>query len=210
MKSNSVFLVFAASIIIAGILLSRLFANPPSKIADNIEKKTAEAIATTPVPAATPIEASSPPPSASASPSPVPTSTPTATATSQTSPPSSAALSPGVLADFTALKTNALDMIPTAAEIQKLSTEDVHFTPKVVIEAAGEIGRVAEMIAAHPELSSRGLQFYKECAEKESAVEAIRATCLSDFKILQTRTGLSAPPPKVPKRVALLAEKLSS
>ena len=213
MKSNSVFLVFAATVIITGILLSRLFANAPSKIAGGGEPKTAAPVAPS-SPAATAVVSSMPAPvaSPSASPGPSAVATPAATpASSQaTSIADSRAVAPQLLANFEALRATAIGSIPTSADIQKLSSEDVHMTPKAIVEAAVEIGRVAEMIEAHPELSSQGLAFYRECAEKESAVESIRATCLSDFTTLRKRSGNSEALPKVPKRIALLAEKLSS
>jgi enoyl-CoA hydratase/carnithine racemase len=126
-----------------------------------------------------------------------------------TAPRGASKIDPETEAKFLAAHASAISSLPSTAQLQKLTDTEVHFTPTQVIAAANEIGHISEMVEAHPELSARGLQFYKECAEKDSA-ESLRATCLSDFKELQNRSGISGPLPSVPRRVALLAEKLSS
>ena len=204
MKSNSVFLLFGAAVIVTSLLLLRLFTSTPPEVKESIAKKieASRSKSEAPPPVMTPSPASTP------TTAPAPTATPSATAAPAAK--NSVQIEPTVASDFDAASASALASIPTRGDLAALPASSTHFTPKTVIEAADQVGRVSEMIQAHPELAAKGLEFYRQCAENEASAESIRVTCASEFKTLQKRSGSASTDLKIPKRIAALAERLSS
>ncbi len=206
MKSNSVFLLFGAAVVLSSILLVRLFTSTPVEVKESIAKKieASRAKSEAPPPVITPVAAPSP------SASPTPTATPAVRSTPSPAAMNSPEIAPVVAQEFEAVRASALASIPSRGDLAKLKASETHFTPKTVIEAADQIGRLTELVEAHPELATKGLDFFRQCAENETAAESLRATCASEFKTLQMRSGLRATPPRLPERIAALVERLSS
>ncbi len=117
-------------------------------------------------------------------------------------------LSERLAAQFESLKKEALDAIPTQSQLSKLDPENVHFTPKPVLDAAIKMGDVAQILKDHPELSNKGLEFYRQCAEAETSPTSIRASCYAEFKRLSKTHSSPVAEPRVPKPVKDLALKI--
>lgn len=73
--------------------------------------------------------------------------------------------------------------LPTIDDIQGLTEEEVHYTPEVIKEAGGVIGRIHDEAENDPAKRVAAMQFFKQCAEDQQMVPAIRAVCLK--KILK-------------------------
>jgi hypothetical protein len=112
---------------------------------------------------------------------------------------------------FLNVRSQVLAAIPTQDQLRKLPTEQVHFTPKVLMIASLELGKMAELLQRYPILSSKGLSFYKECAEREGSPESVRASCLVNFiKLSKSSPRSRIAIPTVPTRVQDLAYKIMS
>lgn len=74
-------------------------------------------------------------------------------------------------------------ILPTIDDLQQLSAEEVHFTPELIKEAGGVIGRIQDEAEKGPAKRTAAMHFFKKCAEDQEMVPAIRAVCLK--KILK-------------------------
>lgn len=131
------------------------------------------------------------------------TNTATATATEAVSTVGS--LSP---AEFSQRLEAANAKLPTFEQIQKLSAEQVHRTPKIVVDAGLELGDIAEAIEKNPALTPQGLEFYDQCAKRSGVAEAVRATCLASLRDLAHSTGQRVNEKGIPANIRNLATKL--
>jgi hypothetical protein len=204
-RSSTVIVAFAL-VLLAGVFFARRMAKMPAQVETSIAQTEAALDATL---------AATPSPNANAEPSPAASPTPSTALGASAADTESLAADRSAQAEFERLSETALAAIPTRADLQKLDPESVHFTPQAVIAASLEIGKVAELLSVHPELSAKGLSFYKECAEQESAAESVRASCLAEFVRLSKKStndpeAEKIEAPRVPKRIAALAKKILS
>jgi hypothetical protein len=124
--------------------------------------------------------------------------------------------------DFEKVAARALDAIPTKDKLRSLSAEEVHHTPAVMIEAASELGEVAEALEANmkqaennpselAKVISAGIAFYSDCASGEERPESIRALCYSHYRELREKAGdaeTAEEAANVPEQVKVLANFL--
>lgn len=116
-------------------------------------------------------------------------------------------------AKFNALTKEAWNTIPTKAQLQKLTSEQAHYTPKELLAAGDQIGRVAEALRTDPGLAEEGMRFFGACATEASFANSVRALCVHQLerqlaakgRTLGTFPGIE----KVPEAVRELAEKLA-
>ena len=145
----------------------------------------------------------------------VTTSSHDSTSNESTSAPS-AASGPGLVAnegeevrqDFSNLRQEVFQSMPTKEQLAKLSGEEVHFTPQVMLKAAVELGKIAQAVADHPGLAPEALEFYKQCAEKEISPNSLRASCYAEFEKLSESSGLNQSKPNVPESIRDLAAQV--
>ncbi len=100
--------------------------------------------------------------------------------------------------------------IPTFEMMKNKTTEEVHHTPKEIIESSRKLGALAEHLAGNPTLIPESLPFYASCALKKDALNPIRALCT--YRLLRykknwtekTRDDFS----KIPKTILALAKEI--
>lgn len=90
--------------------------------------------------------------------------------------------------------------LPTIDDIQGLTEEEVHYTPEVIKEAGGVIGRIHDEAENNPAKRVAAMQFFKQCAEDQEMVPAIRAVCLK--KILKLIPIWQIPVPLSDKHIS--------
>lgn len=73
--------------------------------------------------------------------------------------------------------------LPSIDDLQGLPEEEVHYTPEVIKDAGGVIGRIHDEAENDPAKRLAAMHFFKQCAEDQEMVPAIRAVCLN--KILK-------------------------
>lgn len=73
--------------------------------------------------------------------------------------------------------SQTMKALPTLADLNDLSSEEVHHTPAVIKEGGLLIGKLHEAAEKEPELREPTLKFFKSCAENEELLPAIRALC---------------------------------
>lgn len=71
--------------------------------------------------------------------------------------------------------------IQTNAELAEASAEYLHYTPKLILDAAAKLAEVIELESAHPELKSEFEVFYVNCAHDSAIITVTRAQCLKRF-----------------------------
>ena len=98
-----------------------------------------------------------------------------------------------------------MDRLPTLSDLRSLSDAEVHDTPKPIIQAGLQLGRIAELLQANPRLGLRAVQFYSKCASDENFPSSVRALCFSHLKNLDGDTAAQA---AVPAEIRELAEDL--
>lgn len=114
--------------------------------------------------------------------------------------------------EFQLLENEVLKSIPSVVDLQRLSENDVHFTPVSLRIAGRELGRIAKAIDMNSQLIHRGIEFFKRCALRESYPDTIRALCLADARdyLKKAGSGLEAFPEAstIPDAIRNLAEKI--
>ncbi len=78
--------------------------------------------------------------------------------------------------DFLDLEFKSL---PTIDDLKNLTEEEVHFTPEAVKEAGGVIGRIQDEAENDSSKRIPAMNFFKNCAEDQELVPAVRAVCLN-------------------------------
>ena len=86
--------------------------------------------------------------------------------------------------EFQKKASEVRQLIPTQEQLQKLTPEEVHFTPKLIQKAALGLGELAQLISDKPELAPEAIKFYRECAETDGNPVAIRASCFASHEQL--------------------------
>jgi hypothetical protein len=120
----------------------------------------------------------------------------------------SAALRRLSVEEFRALGAEVMKALPTRADLQKSSDEDLHYIPPPLIKAGAELGKIAEAIANEPSLESEGVTLYHECAASPQHPDSIRALCFSNYRRLTKKTGKPFDQYVVRKNLRDLADKL--
>lgn len=71
----------------------------------------------------------------------------------------------------------ALNELPTLADLQSLSEEEVHHTPEVVMEGGKLVGEILEQAEKNPARREETVKFLAKCSEAQDVVPAVRAVC---------------------------------
>lgn len=109
---------------------------------------------------------------------------------------------------FRAFTAEVLHALPTRADLQRLSPEEVHHTPKLVVDAGVKMGEIAEILARQPELEGDAFFFYESCATGADYPQSVRALCYFHWDRLGKRLQRQVDSRKVPESVRRVAEQL--
>ena len=126
-------------------------------------------------------------PQMSAAASPAVTPEPSTSAAPVSSAPVSSAVSSAIPAgsqateekklQFEKLVAKARATIPTVKELRALSEEELHTTPKSMVQAGIVIGDLAQAMKDDPSLVPQGIAFYQSCLFNDEYPTPIRALC---------------------------------
>jgi hypothetical protein len=72
----------------------------------------------------------------------------------------------------------ALKQLPSPKDISKLTSREVHHTPKVISSIGQILGEIKEIYIQHPHLRPQALEFYKKCATDSKAMNSVKTLCL--------------------------------
>ncbi len=78
---------------------------------------------------------------------------------------------------FEKLVAKARATIPTVKELRALSEEELHTTPKSMVQAGIVIGDLAQAMKDDPSLVPQGIAFYQSCLFNDEYPTPIRALC---------------------------------
>jgi hypothetical protein len=109
---------------------------------------------------------------------------------------------------FQQLAEKTWSTIPKLADLQKLSKEELHGTPKPIKAAALALGDLAQSIADHPEQKQDGYLFYEKCTEEKTFPTSVRATCLKNYRKLGADLRQRVDESNLPQGLRMLADKL--
>lgn len=109
---------------------------------------------------------------------------------------------------FLELAENVFQRLPTEEDLQKLSSDEVHFTPQKILEAGVELGRIAELLEQSPGLASEALLFYKKCTLENRFPVSIRALCYSHWRDLDPEGPQSYDQTSLSGQIRSLADQL--
>jgi hypothetical protein len=98
------------------------------------------------------------------------------------------------------LEARALRDLPTKRALQRLSAEEVHHTPALLMRAAAELGDVAEAFqrklkqtegdsTSQTQVLQEGIVFYRECLNSRSRPDSIRALCYTHYREFREKSG---------------------
>lgn len=101
---------------------------------------------------------------------------------------------------FEMLATRALKNLPTNKDLRKLTAEEAHHTPAILMQAAGELGDVAEALDTRLKAAANdptekakaiqdGIAFYQECMNGAERPSSVRALCYSHYRELREMSG---------------------
>lgn len=83
--------------------------------------------------------------------------------------------------DFKAIITKTDEELPKIKDIQKLSDEELHHTPGLLIEAGRALGNIKQILSQRDDLVDEGLKFYDRCARSRELSTPVRSLCLTNF-----------------------------
>ena len=82
-----------------------------------------------------------------------------------------------------------MEKLPKVDDIKKLSSEELHHTPQILLDSAGDFVKIletAEISAVHRVESQK---FFSECTQASAVATSLRATCLSNLVELHVTGG---------------------
>lgn len=101
--------------------------------------------------------------------------------------------------------------IPRVADLRKMSAEEAHQTPQVLLKAGKALGKIAEAVAANPQLKDQAMGFYRECTKNDDYPTSVRSLCYSDFRNLAgSQADELLPADQVAPNVIKLSKTLSA
>lgn len=96
--------------------------------------------------------------------------------TNPDSPKSESNIDPEII-DFSEEAQKTLTTLPRIDELQALSEEEVHHTPKILRESGEKVASMIEKAEKTPKLRQETMKMLKSCAESADAAPSIRALC---------------------------------
>jgi len=91
------------------------------------------------------------------------------------------------IAKFRELAVDVLRALPVKQDLKNLNEHEVHDTPKILLEAGKELGRVAEILNSNPRLIKEGAKFYRSCVGTAKFPSSVRALCLFHHSRMRTQ-----------------------
>ncbi|NDD91834.1 hypothetical protein EBZ37_07090 [bacterium] len=111
--------------------------------------------------------------------------------------------------EFKKLTQTTLNSLVQQEELRKLSTEELHTFPQILLKSAVELGKIAEKITKDPSLVPEAIEFYSRCAGAREIAQSIRALCLARYQHHSRATKgdhQALPAGDIPESVIQLAE----
>lgn len=102
------------------------------------------------------------------------------------------------------------DLLPTLNDLGRLTEEEVHHTPEIVIQGGKIIHETLEEAENNPERREETLAFFFDCSSNQELAPAIRAMCWNRAVKAVSRWDIFIPISEynVPNEIKLLAEKI--
>lgn len=83
------------------------------------------------------------------------------------------------LLEFKTYTQGVINEMPRLEDLRELPASETHGTPKVIREAAAQLGVVADMVAKNAALKPPALEFYQKCSLQNDFPTSVRALCLN-------------------------------
>lgn len=113
--------------------------------------------------------------------------------------------------EFRSHLANVQSSLPTRPDLQRLSSQEVHRTPKPIIDAGLKLSQIAQTLAQYPEWVPDAISFYRECSARDELASSIRALCFSNLESWAEKSGIEFEEHElVPPRIRRLAADLRS
>lgn len=100
--------------------------------------------------------------------------------------------------------------LPKVSDLKDMTDEEVHHTPMMVKEGGLLIGRLHEAAQVNPKRREATLKFFKNCAENDELLPAVRALCWKRTisQIVEWKIFLPISDAKVSEEIKALATKI--
>lgn len=108
---------------------------------------------------------------------------------------------------FETYLTETLSNLPNKTKLQKLSPDEIHYSPRMIMEAGARLGRIKRQLKLNANFVPSAMKFYTECASQNDGATPVRGLCLANLIHLKTKAGETVDKTKYPARVFELAEK---
>lgn len=100
-----------------------------------------------------------------------------------------------------------LKKLPTKEKLEGLNNDDVHHTPKFIMETGLRLGKIKKQVKLNKDFAPKAMDFYEGCAKKDESFTPIRGLCLANLMYLKKELGESFDPSPYPEKVQDLAKK---
>ena len=84
--------------------------------------------------------------------------------------------------DFQHLVNETLASLPNLEQLQNEKDNDFHHAPIELSKAGALLGEISQELINNPRLITQGIQFFKDCAQREEFLSSVRAVCLRDLQ----------------------------
>lgn len=105
--------------------------------------------------------------------------------------------------------TQTLQTLPTLESLKSLSSEEVHQTPQILLEAGMRIGEIETELEQDASRGPEVIQFYDHCLQRGDLAVAVRALCYVNLKRHDAQHS-RLNDPEIPKYVKNLADRIRS
>lgn len=102
-----------------------------------------------------------------------------------------------------------LATVPIQRDLQKLTGEQAHHSPSVVMEVGMRLGKIKKQVKLNQDFSAKASVFYESCAQKKGAMTPVRGLCLANLIYLKKDSGEDLNLETFPKDVRALAKQAS-
>lgn len=92
---------------------------------------------------------------------------------------------PTSVSEFEQYTAQVLKELPVLADFKKLTPQEVHHTPEILLIAGQKMGTIAQLLSEHPYFFETARIFYSQCYVRQDLPTSLRALCLANHRNLR-------------------------
>ncbi len=96
--------------------------------------------------------------------------------------------------------------LPKKSDLKEIPKEALHHTPVQILNAGKNLGLIKEILKIHPDFEKSANLFYEKCASDSDSPTTIRAICLTNLIVSNSKNKTELQLSKYPKEIVELSK----